>query len=91
MNFFTKLKGLFFDLFVAVKNGNYEKVEPEVQKQRVMTCAGCTLKAGLEKINGKLSIEGEKGIFDSGNCKICGCFVNEKTKYKDESCPLNKW
>lgn len=27
----------------------------------------------------------------TGNCKICGCFVNEKTKYAAESCPLKKW
>lgn len=27
----------------------------------------------------------------TGNCKICGCFVTDKTKYKTEKCPINKW
>jgi hypothetical protein len=27
----------------------------------------------------------------TGNCKECGCFVTEKTKYAAESCPLKKW
>lgn len=24
-------------------------------------------------------------------CKECGCFVNLKTEYKQEECPLGKW
>lgn len=24
-------------------------------------------------------------------CKKCGCFMKEKTKLADASCPLNKW
>ena len=27
----------------------------------------------------------------TGNCSVCGCFVRDKAKYSDESCPLNKW
>tara|TARA_R110001592_G_scaffold321960_4_gene600673 strand:+ start:3091 stop:3291 length:201 start_codon:yes stop_codon:yes gene_type:complete len=27
----------------------------------------------------------------TGNCSICGCFVKDKSKYKEESCPQNKW
>jgi len=27
----------------------------------------------------------------TGNCKLCGCFVNDKAKYIDEKCPINKW
>lgn len=25
------------------------------------------------------------------NCKECGCFVNEKTEWRNEHCPLGKW
>lgn len=25
------------------------------------------------------------------NCKVCGCFVNDKAKYIGESCPIKKW
>ena len=24
-------------------------------------------------------------------CKLCGCFVDLKTKIKTSSCPINKW
>lgn len=24
-------------------------------------------------------------------CKLCGCFMNHKTKLKAASCPINKW
>jgi len=27
----------------------------------------------------------------TGNCGICGCFVKDKVKYKDEKCPIKKW
>jgi hypothetical protein len=27
----------------------------------------------------------------TGNCSICGCFVNDKAKYTDEECPIKKW
>lgn len=25
------------------------------------------------------------------NCKLCGCFIDLKTKLKSSSCPINKW
>ncbi len=27
----------------------------------------------------------------TGNCSTCGCFVKDKAKYIDESCPEKKW
>lgn len=24
-------------------------------------------------------------------CKVCGCFMNQKTKLKEAACPLQKW
>jgi hypothetical protein len=27
----------------------------------------------------------------TSQCKKCGCFMKEKTKLADASCPLNKW
>ena len=27
----------------------------------------------------------------TGNCSVCGCFVKDKAKYKNEKCPLKKW
>jgi transcription elongation factor Elf1 len=28
---------------------------------------------------------------DSVRCKICGCYLNIKTKWASESCPIGKW
>ena len=25
------------------------------------------------------------------NCKKCGCFIQFKTKFADQTCPINKW
>lgn len=25
------------------------------------------------------------------NCDLCGCFVSDKAKYEDESCPDGRW
>jgi hypothetical protein len=91
MNILKGLKNMLFDTFVRIKNGNDEKVTQEVYNERIDKCNGCTLKAGLEKVNGKMSLAGESGLFNTGNCKICGCFVVEKAKYKDELCPIGKW
>tara|TARA_R110000751_G_scaffold90890_3_gene178228 strand:- start:1313 stop:1513 length:201 start_codon:yes stop_codon:yes gene_type:complete len=30
-------------------------------------------------------------LMKTGNCKLCGCFVADKTKYKLEKCPIDKW
>jgi len=27
----------------------------------------------------------------TGNCKKCGCFIDAKTKYADQKCPIGKW
>ena len=32
-----------------------------------------------------------KRLMKTGNCSICGCFVRDKTNYKTEKCPINKW
>jgi len=32
-----------------------------------------------------------KFLLRTGNCKKCLCFVDEKTKYKDQRCPVGKW
>ena len=30
-------------------------------------------------------------LMRTGQCSLCGCFVLDKTRYKDEKCPDNKW
>ena len=30
-------------------------------------------------------------LMATGQCASCGCFVVDKTKYADESCPEKKW
>jgi hypothetical protein len=30
-------------------------------------------------------------IKKTGQCGKCGCIVNMKTQYADESCPIDKW
>ncbi len=30
-------------------------------------------------------------IQSTKTCKICGCFMSQKTKLKNASCPIQKW
>jgi hypothetical protein len=30
-------------------------------------------------------------LLPTGNCKECGCFMSQKTKLPNASCPLHKW
>lgn len=41
MGILKDIKDRFFDLFVSVKNGNDDKVTPELQLERIKLCANC--------------------------------------------------
>jgi len=69
---------VFFDLFKLAKGDSYKKVSKELWKERLEICRNCV-------------IDNEWGVTPIGTCKLCGCFVNQKTKYVDESCPKGDW
>jgi hypothetical protein len=67
---------LLFDAFKFLKGDSTGKVSEEKKLQRLDICKKCTYK--ITTINFEI-------------CDFCGCVVEEKTKYKDEKCPINKW
>lgn len=69
---------LFFDIFKLAKGDSTDKVTNDVWQDRLSKCRECIT-------------DGEWTVSEIGRCKLCGCFVNQKTKYKDESCPKGEW
>jgi hypothetical protein len=69
---------VFFDAFKIVKGDSIEKVSKDIWKSRLEKCRDCVT-------------DGEWTVSGNGRCKLCGCFVNQKTKYADESCPKGEW
>jgi hypothetical protein len=78
-------------IYSTLKGNSSEKVSEDVRNLRLAKCRTCVLSGGEEKWNNMIAEEGEKGMMKTGNCKICGCFTDLKTEYKEESCPLGKW
>lgn len=79
------------DMTKGIRGKDISKVSSVVRNARLEKCNGCTLNPENIKIDGKPAEEGEGGLYKTGNCKMCGCFVSDKTKYADEKCPLGKW
>lgn len=67
----------FFDFFKLSKGDSSEKVSYEVATKRYLLCDSCEHKGYL--------------VNSIKNCKICGCVIVQKVKYKDEKCPIEKW
>lgn len=82
---------ILIDITKGLRGKDISKVNEVVRQARLDKCKGCKLKEGLQKVDGKKSKEGEDGLMKTGNCKLCGCFVSDKTKYADEKCPIGKW
>lgn len=62
---------------------------PELlQQTRLLKCLGC--KSRRQYWGGESCGEFLISIKE-GKSKTCGCDINEKVKYLDESCPQNKW
>jgi hypothetical protein len=78
-------------IYSKAKGNSAEKVPESVRNMRIATCRTCVLPEGSKKVTGLTAKEGEKGLMKTGNCKMCGCFINLKTEYKEESCPIGKW
>jgi hypothetical protein len=30
-------------------------------------------------------------LMRTGQCSKCGCFMSDKTRYKESECPIDKW
>lgn len=66
-----------FDAFKFLKGDSIGKVSQEKKEERINICKSC-------KNLSTYFVKEEA-------CNICGCIISEKTKYKDEKCPINKW
>lgn len=66
-------------IYKTLKRKEPTKVSENVRNVRLAKCRTCVLS------------DGKKGLLPTGNCRECGCFVDLKTEYAEESCPIGKW
>lgn len=59
-----------------------------LQQTRLLKCLDC--KSRRQYWGGESCGEFLSPVKE-GKSKTCGCDINEKVKYLDESCPQNKW
>ena len=78
-------------IYKVAKGKPATKVTEKVRNMRLVTCRTCIFNGGEKKWDGSFTQEGEKGLMKTGNCKLCGCFVDLKTEYAEEGCPTGKW
>jgi len=68
-----------------------------IQRERISICNTCkfynsTFKTcGTPLIGGKVDPEENNVTYYKAKIKLCGCFMEVKTKFRFASCPANKW
>lgn len=82
---------ILIDLTKTVQGKPITKAPLEVQKSRINTCEYCPfMDWGKPRSCGKF-LRGGKVNYKGKEMELCGCNVDDKVKYLDDSCPLGKW
>jgi hypothetical protein len=71
--------GVIDILYKNLSGKDPEHVHPIIKAKRIAHCKGNKYKKKCDEL-----------VFGT-NCKLCGCFVDFKTDYKAESCPIKRW
>ena len=74
-NFIKKVEN-FTRASIKHAASGFEHVSENVKRHRTRLCAGCDFSLPPE---------------DNPSCSQCGCFINIKTGWASESCPIGKW
>lgn len=70
---------IFDAVYRGLSGNSDEKVSAETQELRLAKCRACK------------TAKGNPMVLPTGNCRKCGCFVELKTEYLAESCPIGNW
>jgi len=68
-----------------------------IQRERLNICKSCKFykstfgTCGTPLIGGKVEPEENSVTYYKEKIKLCGCFMEVKTKFRFTSCPANKW
>ena len=68
----------------------FNKVSDELKAKRKAICNKCPYRKELTNTCG-IPIIGGVIIHNGLEVKLCGCFINEKTKYAIASCDIENW
>jgi len=81
---------LLIDVVKAAQGKPTDKVSDDIRNIRLAKCLNCpfmnktTRSCGTFLMGGTVEYQGKQ-------MELCGCNVDDKTKYKDDGCPLSKW
>jgi len=81
---------LVFDAVKTVQGKDTTKTQEGTQKRRINACERCPFFNKKYRTCGS-PVTGEKKIWGKEEVKLCGCFMDDKTTYEAESCPIGKW
>jgi hypothetical protein len=81
---------LLIDIVKQHKGKSIEKVEKVDSEGRYAVCKTCPFfKSGTKSCGTLLS--GELIELGGQQVQLCGCYMPDKVKYKDEHCPIGNW
>jgi len=82
---------LLFDIVKTAQGESIEKVSPHVRDARLSVCGSCPfMQGGVVRSCGKY-LKGGTVQYKGKEMELCGCNIDDKTKYAYDGCPLEKW
>ena len=81
---------LLIDVVKSAQGKPTDKVSESVRNIRSSRCLNCPF---MNKATGSCGTFLKGGLVEHNGeqMELCGCNVYDKTKYRDDGCPLNKW
>jgi len=68
------------------------KVSKEIQQERISICESCPAFNEVHRTCGKPIIGGYAySTILQKRIRLCGCYLDEKTKFISEFCPASRW
>lgn len=67
-----------------------EKIESAVSTVKDFVASGLEI-SNTEEKNKRIEICKECEHYNNGNCRLCGCNMNLKTRIDSAHCPIGKW
>jgi len=82
---------LLFDIVKTAGGESIEKVSPHVRQARLNVCENCPfMEGGMVRSCGTF-LKGGTVNHNGHEMELCGCNIDDKTKYAHDGCPLGKW
>lgn len=82
---------LLIDIVKSAKGKSIEKTDEVDSKGRLSICQECPFYKESTKSCGTLMMGDIVELAGGQQAQLCGCYMPDKVKYKDEHCPIGNW